>query len=307
MDSFEKPIFTDIAVPRDRKVNVADFLFSSPWGDCDLAFTWSHSDFNAPHTHNHWELFIIVEGTVVHSLNGKEYSCERGDAQLIRPADLHSFSRATTKDYQQINFLIKSDFLQRYFNVYDETLYTQLESGALPLKFKLSEPQLQSLFYKMLALQTVSDTDNIEQNVFHAKVVFSSLIQAFFEQNFSEPYSAPAWLKNLLNELNKPGAYLLTASEITRLTPFSYSRLAYLFKKYTNKTLNNYMLNLKLLHAQDRLRFTNLTTLEICSEIGFSSLSHFNHIFKKTFQITPSHYRAQFKSRSADNKKEHSE
>ena len=296
MDSFEKPIFTDIAVPRDRKVNVADFLFSSPWGDCDIAFTWSHSDFDAPHTHNHWELFVILEGSVIHSLNGKNFTCERGDAWLIRPNDRHSFIRSSDKEYQQINFLIKSDFLKRYFAVYGENLYDESENGFELLKFKLPEPQLQNLFFKMLALQTVNDT-NIPAHVFYTKLVFSSLMQTFFEQRFAEPDSLPIWLKNLLHELNKPGAYLLSAQEITRMTPFSYSRLTYLFKKYTGKTLNNYMLNLKLMHAQDRLRFTNLTTLEISSEIGFSSLSHFNHVFKNTFGITPSHYRSQYKDK----------
>ena len=296
MDSFEKPIFTDIAVPHNHKINVADFLFSSPWGDCDIAFTWSHSDFNAPHTHNHWELFIILEGSVTHSINEKEQRCERGDAQLIRPNDLHSFTQLSGKDYQQINFLIKSEFIKQYLSVYDENLYDELLQPTQKLKFKIPESQLLNFYHKMLALQSVQK-ENIESNVFYAKIIFSSLMQTFFEQNYSYPDSAPIWLKNLLHELNKPGAYLLSAKEITQLTPFSYSHLAYLFKKYTHKTLNDYLLNLKLIHAKERLRFTNLTTLEICSEIGFSSLSHFNHMFKKTFQITPSHYRAQFKSK----------
>lgn len=294
MDSFEQPIFTEIAVPHDRKVNVADFLFSSPWGDCDIAFTWSHSDFDAPHIHNHWELFLIVNGMIIHNLNGKDYSLQRGDAYLIRPDDLHSFRRATDKNYQQINFLIQNDFLARYFDVYDKDLYRQLFQSHDPLRFTVPEYLLQSIFYKMLALQTVSNA-NIQQNLFHAKIVLSSLLQCFFEQKFSKLDSGPMWLKNLLNELNKPNSYLLSAQDITKMTPFSYSRLAFLFKKYTNRTINEYMLNIKLLHAQEQLKLTNLTTLEICSEIGFSSLSHFNHIFKKAFHMTPSQYRAQSK------------
>lgn len=55
------------------------------------------------------------------------------------------------------------------------------------------------------------------------------------------------------------------------------------------------MLDLKLLHAQEQLKFTNNTTLKISNKIGFSSLSHFNHIFKKTFHMTPTQYRSQFK------------
>ena len=64
----------------------------------------------------------------------------------------------------------------------------------------------------------------------------------------------------------------------------------------TGKTLNEYMLGLKLTHAKEQLRFTGLTTLEISSDIGFSSLSHFNHIFKKAFGMTPSKYRSEFRN-----------
>lgn len=294
MDSFERPIFADVAVPAVSHVNVADFLFSSPWGDCDISFNWTDTGFNAPHIHNHWELFVIAEGSVTHCLNGKDYRLNKGDAYVIRPCDLHSF-KYPSENYQQINFLIKTEFLEKYFNLYSVGLYEALLTDSLPLKFKISENALQTVIYKTLSIQTVADSD-LKQNIIHAKIIFGFLIQHFFEQKFPYTDSYPLWLKNLLAELNKPKAYLLGSEEVARLSPFSYSRLTVLFKKYMKRTINEYMLEMKLRHAQELLRFTNLTTLEISGEIGFSSLSHFNHIFKKTFGATPSGFRAQSKN-----------
>ena len=294
MDSFEKPIFTDIAVPKNNEVNTADFLRSSPWGDCDITFTWTNSDFNALHNHNHWELFVIANGKITHSINGGIFTLSRGDAYLVRPRDVHCFKNPDS-NYQQINFLIKSEFLRRFLSAYIEGLYEELLSEKSPLAFRIPENLLQSGIYKMLSLQTVQGND-VENHVFHTKLIFDSLLQSFFDQRYSYTEAYPQWFKNLLNELNKPNAYQLPTDEIVKLTPYSYSRLCYLFKKHTGKTLNEYMLGLKLLHAKEQLRFTGLTTLEISGEIGFSSLSHFNHIFKKTFGMTPSEYRAGFRN-----------
>lgn len=293
MDSFEKPIFSDVAAPKTNLIYTADFSYSSPWGDCDITFTWTNSDFSALHNHNHWELVVIANGKICHFLNNSAFELSRGDAYLIRPNDVHCFKNPN-QDYQQINFLIKTEYIKKYLSSYSDTLYDRLLNDTSPLGFKIPENQLQSAIYKMLSLQMVQN-GGIENNVFHAKIIFSSLLQDFFEQKFSYTDSYPQWLKNLFNELNKPNAYQLSSSEIVRLTPYSYSRLCYLFKKYTSKTLNEYMLDLKLLHAQEQLKFTNNTTLEISNEIGFSSLSHFNHIFKRTFHMTPTQYRSQFK------------
>ena len=294
MDSFEKPIFTDIAVPKNNEVNTADFLRSSPWGDCDITFTWTNSDFNALHNHNHWELFVIGSGKITHAINGELYDLSRGDAFLVRPQDIHCFKNPNF-DYQQINFLIKNAYLQKFLSAYKEGLYEELLNDPSPLAFKIPENRLQSSIYKMLSLQTVQGND-VLSHVFHTKLIFDSLLQVFFEQRYSYAEAYPQWFKNLLNELNKPNAYQLSTDEIVKLTPYSYSRLCFLFKKHTGKTLNEYMLGLKLTHAKEQLRFTGLTTLEISSDIGFSSLSHFNHIFKKAFGMTPSKYRSEFRN-----------
>ncbi|NMM65209.1 helix-turn-helix transcriptional regulator [Clostridium sp. P21] len=51
--------------------------------------------------------------------------------------------------------------------------------------------------------------------------------------------------------------------------------------------------NIKLKQACFYLSKTNLSVQEIIEKVGYSGSSHFYHIFKKNFTLTPNEYRKQ--------------
>lgn len=55
--------------------------------------------------------------------------------------------------------------------------------------------------------------------------------------------------------------------------------------------MHEYFLNIKLDAAATMLRSTNRLILDISNDIGITSLSHFNHIFKEKYGVSPSRYR----------------
>ena len=75
------------------------------------------------------------------------------------------------------------------------------------------------------------------------------------------------------------------------MTPFSYSRLSRLFKLYIGKSLIEYINNLKIVYAKKELRMTQKKIIEISLDLGYDSVSSFNHIFKAATTLTPSQYR----------------
>ncbi|SHH72406.1 helix-turn-helix domain-containing protein, partial [Clostridium grantii] len=44
-------------------------------------------------------------------------------------------------------------------------------------------------------------------------------------------------------------------------------------------------------YAKNLLTNTNMSILDISMESGFENLSHFYHLFKKNFQVTPAKFR----------------
>ena len=95
----------------------------------------------------------------------------------------------------------------------------------------------------------------------------------------------------LFTELDKREIFTRSIDEIVKLTPNSYSHLALLFKRYINMPLIEYLKIKRIEYAKGRLSNTNDTTLDICMDAGYSSLSYFNHAFKSITGKTPSEYR----------------
>lgn len=63
------------------------------------------------------------------------------------------------------------------------------------------------------------------------------------------------------------------------------------FKKYTGQSVNQYLIELRLVMASTLLRDTELSADEISERTGFSDISYFSKVFKKKLIYTPSEYR----------------
>ena len=69
-----------------------------------------------------------------------------------------------------------------------------------------------------------------------------------------------------------------------------------IFKKSFGMTLNQYLLQQRLLHVQRQLSVSNESITEIAYEAGFNSLSRFNAAFRKKCNCSPREYRKRHSS-----------
>ena len=63
------------------------------------------------------------------------------------------------------------------------------------------------------------------------------------------------------------------------------------FKSFTSATFIEYLNRCRLEKAEELLRATDLTVLEISEQAGFENHSYFIRIFKRQYGITPRKYR----------------
>ncbi len=83
----------------------------------------------------------------------------------------------------------------------------------------------------------------------------------------------------------------LTATEISASVHLHPNYAMALFKKTFNITVNEYLTQHRLSHAQRLLATSNDKILTIAFDSGFGTLSRFNEAFKSAFNCTPKHYR----------------
>lgn len=81
------------------------------------------------------------------------------------------------------------------------------------------------------------------------------------------------------------------AASLVNMTVISFSRL---IKQRTGKTFIEFVNDLRLGFATRKLIETNESISEICYNCGFNNVSHFNRLFKRKQNSTPSEFRENF-------------
>ena len=83
----------------------------------------------------------------------------------------------------------------------------------------------------------------------------------------------------------------VTVSELAELVDLNETYLSKLFKTEMGCTVSEYIRNEKIEEACWLLSFTDKTSIEIATDLSFSSHSYFISVFKKVKGVTPKEYR----------------
>lgn len=81
-------------------------------------------------------------------------------------------------------------------------------------------------------------------------------------------------------------------SDMVGMTPNALSRF---FKQRTNRSISNYINEVRLGHATNMLADSTMTIAEIAYSCGFNTISNFNRIFKNIKNITPKEFRDSYR------------
>lgn len=86
----------------------------------------------------------------------------------------------------------------------------------------------------------------------------------------------------------------ITVNDLADYTELSVSYLSRLFKKELGVSVSDYIREKKIERAQNLLRYSNYSFIEISNYLAFSSQSHFIQTFEKYVGLTPKKYRDKY-------------
>ena len=84
------------------------------------------------------------------------------------------------------------------------------------------------------------------------------------------------------------------AKDLAEHTELSTSYLSRLFEKELGIAVSDYIREKKIDKAQNLLKYSDFSTVEIANYLSFSSQSHFIQTFEKLVGLTPKKYRDRF-------------
>jgi AraC family transcriptional regulator len=83
----------------------------------------------------------------------------------------------------------------------------------------------------------------------------------------------------------------LTLREVARSIRCTPWRLCREFRRITGQTMTTYRHGLRVERALERLGESGIDLTQLALELGFSSHSHFTHVFRRHIGVTPSEVR----------------
>ncbi len=101
-------------------------------------------------------------------------------------------------------------------------------------------------------------------------------------------------VQDYINKHYKEEIRLSQLADMVGMTEVSFSRF---FKLRTGKSLQEYIIDIRLGYALRMLVDSTMSIAEICYESGFNNLSNFNRIFKKKKLVSPKDFRANYKKK----------
>lgn len=83
----------------------------------------------------------------------------------------------------------------------------------------------------------------------------------------------------------------ISLEEVSGVVGFNSSYFSTLFKKESGSSFVDYLSEIRMNHAKELLRETNLSVASVCEQVGYSDLKYFSKNFRKSTGVKPNEYR----------------
>lgn len=233
------------------------------------------------HWHDFYEIELVVSGSGVHTVNGTDYPWKTGEMHIIRLTDFHRI----TLDEPGILHLVQirpshmPEVFLKEISLQGGNLVTYLS----PKDF--SAANALCLMLEDRASGKRECQDDMEEHL------LSALITLFFRSldagQASVKDADDILLDKIVIYINESFRENLTLEQIADRFFISKNYLCFYFKKHMNKSVMNYIKELRLEYAARLAVTTNIKCIEICETCGYGSVSNFLRDFKKRFGVSP--------------------
>lgn len=263
-----------------------------PQTEIHYAFHKSLKDITVKHTHDFYEIFLITKGKVQHIINDCKQILEEGTMIFIRPSDIHYYQKYDEFDVELINLAFPKTTIEELFSYLGEGFdANRLIKTKLPPSIILSgtEKKILKQRFEKLHLIPIEKKAEIRTSL---RILLSEMMTNYFSKSFwSERSSVPRWLEATRTEMHKKENFVEGFSAMTRISDKSKEHLCREFKKHFKITPTEFINDLRLNYSANLLLTTDESIPFISLESGFENLSHYYHLFKNKFKISPGDFR----------------
>lgn len=239
------------------------------------------------HAHLHCQLLYLAQGTLrVGVTNGPEIALAAGSVGCVPPSVSHWGRYGSESKHHLLSVAFHLGALETRYPGWRVTeCLNRLRSvpGALHLEryfVQLIREATTSNVYRAAGLRLALDALVLE--------VVRTIIEG--KQVSPLPAAHPA-ISKALDILETRFAENWKLSQLAKEVGLSQSRLAKLFNLEAGHSIHQFLIKVRVRHAETLLTHSNLTVGEIASQCGFANIQHFSRVFAKITGQAPVRFR----------------
>lgn len=124
-----------------------------------------------------------------------------------------------------------------------------------------------------------------------SSLLLQRVLSIVIDQNYSFEEDKPAWLLQLLKDIQDPANKGWHVNDVMSHVNYSHSHVSRFFQRYMNCSVIDYLSEIKMQNAKDLMLYSDLTVYEISEALGYKSSTNFSAVFKAAFGLSPAQYR----------------
>lgn len=244
----------------------------------------------AEHSHEFCELVMVWRGNGLHVLNDRPYRITRGDLFYIRAQDCHSY--ASVNDLVLQNIIYCPDRLT--LNLDWAAHIPGLNGSPWIPHWRIGSSGMAQARQVISQLEYESGKNDPLANMM-AETLFAQLVMTLQRHRFATDNLAATHSEALLDKLITALSGSLNRSFVLehfcQQEQCSERALRQQFRSQTGMTINHYLRQLRICHAQYLLQHTEQMIGEIAMQCGFEDSNYFSVVFNREVGMTPGQWR----------------
>ncbi len=251
------------------------------------------------HWHNYTQIWYVLRGTLLHSIDGQFYEQPPGACAVVLPYTVHSID---ARDDGDGVYMLSISFEDRSLSARGYSIFSYSKERAFFDGFKIPH-------YIELSGENKEHMDAIAYNMIeefgkHKKMSFdklADLLAGLLHSICLEPADNNKGLEVVADRahmITKTVAYIasniskkFTLDELCAHACMSRCAFTKNFKLVTGMTSKEFLTSMRIGRAGMLLTYTDKTLIEIAAEVGFYDNAHFLRAFVDHHGITPIAYR----------------
>ncbi len=285
-------------------------LYKKVIHEVEHSFSYSSNvQFTMPlHCHNEYELIFITKGHGLEFIGDSVKEYIAGDLVLIgaNVPHLHLCDSVTNKSIKEKSLC---EILQFPYGIFPECIKDIQEYSSINYVLNNSLYGIKftsrSLIEKVLKImRTINKQQGINRIISLLNILDllgkSKEISLISSLKYTHPIDCQIInepISKIYSYINSNFRKIITLIEIANYVKMTPASICRYFKNKTNKTIFEYLNEIRIEHACKLLMYSNLTISQIAYDAGFNNLSHFNKQFKAITKQTPTMYRENISSK----------